>query len=201
LSIDLKGVIYINIKLLDCIKNAATLIQNEEVLNLLKEGNLEDLSDFSDARRDLDLLVECGNMVYSELAGEYLPLYSSQSFKNESGNIEFKDFNKNVVEINSVTDLNGNKLYFKVYPQSLSTLRGSVIVSFSYLPDKVGVYDALDYHAGRLSERIVAYGICAEYSIIKGMFNDATYFDKKFRDSLLNACRRKNILIPPRRWL
>lgn len=190
-----------NIKMLDCIKNAATLIQNEEVLELIKTGNLEDINDFSDARKDLDLLVECGNLVYSELAGEYLPLYTSQSFKNETGTIEFKDFNKDVVEINSVTDLNGNKLYFKVYPQYLSTLRGSVIVSFSYLPKRAAIKDALDYHTGKLSERIVAYGICAEYSIIKGLFSDAAYYDKKFRDSLLNTCKRKNILIPPRRWL
>lgn len=190
-----------NIKLIDCIKIAATLVQNEEVLKLIKTGNYEDSGDFSDAKKDLDLLTECSNIVYSEIAGEYLPLYSSQSFKNETGNIEFKDFNKNVVDINSVTDLNGNKLYFKTYPQSISALRGAVIVSFSYLPDKVKINDTLDFHVGKLNERIIAYGICAEYSIIKGMLSDAAYYDKKFKDSLLNVCRKKNISIPPRRWL
>lgn len=190
-----------NIKLLDCIKIAATLIQNEEVLELIKSGNYGDPGDFSDAKKDLELLTECGNIVYSEIAGEYLPLYSSQSFKNETGVTEFKDFNKNVVEINSVADLNGNKLYFKTYPQSLTTLRGSIIVSFSYLPDKVKIDDALDYYKGRLDERVIAYGICAEYAVIKGLLNDAAYFDKKYKDGLLSTRKKKNISIPPRRWL
>ncbi|MCL1901740.1 MAG: hypothetical protein FWG51_05025, partial [Firmicutes bacterium] len=63
------------------------------------------------------------------------------------------------------------------------------------------IEDELDYPCGKLSDRIIAYGICAEYSVVKGMLGEAQYFDKKFKDSLLNACRPKNIYIPPRRWL
>ena len=190
-----------NIKLIDCIKNAAVLLQNDQVLNLPILNGSENNNEDADALCDLDTFIECGNLIYSEIAGEYLPLYSSQSFTNTSGVIELSAFNKNVVDVNSVTDLNGNKLYYKVYPSYLSTARGKIIVSFSYLPGKINLNDTLDYHVGKISERIIAYGICAEYSLIKGMFNEASYFDKKFRDSLLNSCRKKNIFIPPRRWL
>ena len=190
-----------NIKLIDCIKNAAVLLQHDQVLNLPILNGSENNNEDADALCDLDTFIECGNLIYSEIAGEYLPLYSSQSFTNTSGVIELSAFNKNVVDVNSVTDLNGNKLYYKVYPSYLSTARGKIIVSFSYLPGKINLNDTLDYHVGKISERIIAYGICAEYSLIKGMFNEASYFDKKFRDSLLNSCRKKNIFIPPRRWL
>jgi len=193
-----------NIKFKDCVKTAAILLQNSDVLNLPELSGLESGEEnlnLDSARADLNLLTDCGNLIYSELAGEYIPLISMQSFLNKTGIIEFSEFSKNVVDILSVSDLQDNKLYFAVYTNYLTAPKGGILVSYSYLPDKVNLNGALDYASGKLSERIIAYGICAEYCVVKGMFNEAAYFDKKFKDSLLNACRPKNVYIPPRRWL
>jgi len=193
-----------NIKFKDCVKTAAVLLQNRDVLNLPElSGHMtpDEYLNSDSGKTDLNLLVDCGNLVYSELAGEYIPLVNSENFYNETGIVEFSAFSKNVIDILSVSDLAGNKLYFCVYSNYLNAPRGEIIVTYSYLPKRVNLGDQLDFCLGKLSDRIIAYGICAEYSVVKGMLNEAAYFDKKFKDSLLNVSRPKNVYIPPRRWL
>ena len=190
-----------NIKFKDCVKNAAVLLQNRDVLNLpeFSEKAADNLNE-NCGKADLDLLIDCGNLIYSELAGEYIPLIVSENFCNKTGIIEFSEFSKNVVDILSVSDLKDVKQYFCVYSNYLNAPRGEIVITYSYLPNRVNLSNELDYPYGKLSDRIIAYGICAEYSVVKGMLSEAAYFDKKFKDSLLNSCRPKSVYIPPRRW-
>lgn len=189
------------IKMADCLKLCAVLLQSEDVLALLSnEQQSLNAEQLAEAQKQSRLLQRCANLVVSEIAAEYVPLKAEQNFTTEDGNIRYSLFEKKPVNIYSVKK-SGFSCRFKLYPSEIITESGSVTVSFSYMPDNAEADGELEFEEGKINSRIIAYGTAAEYCIISGMYEEAVIWDKRYKDSLLCAVKsQKPIQIRERLW-
>ncbi|MBQ8296095.1 MAG: hypothetical protein IJX87_06685 [Clostridia bacterium] len=154
-----------------------------------------------DAKAQVNLLVDCFNLVENELALDYLPLFAEDEIKSNTGTIEFSALKRAAVRIVRVTDQWGNGVKFRLFPSYLKTQPGTVSVRYTYTPEKKSLEDESDYRL-HVSERMFAYGIAAEYSLAMGRFEEAAIWDKKYKDSIEAAYRAQPCeRIRSRRWV
>ena len=153
-----------------------------------------------DGKEETEALVRCFNLVESELALDYLPLYAEETLETQTGAIEYATFARSVVRVLKVTDEWGNSAPFRLFPTYLKTQGGKINVRYAYAPAIKTIEDESDYIV-QASVRLFAYGIAAEYTLACGLFEDAAVWDKKYKDAIAAAYRsaptRK---IRSRRW-
>ena len=147
------------------------------------------------------LLLRCGNLVHDEVASEYLPPETSETVTVKDGFLPYEALSERCSAIRLVTDANGNKVRFHARAHGASLANGVYRVVYRYLPASVGMEDNLTVDAGRLSARVLAYGVAAEYCLLSGLFQEAITWERKYRDSLLSICGRSTAMrLPNRRW-
>lgn len=173
----------------NCIRHAAMLI------------GIQLDEDLSDTDNSVNILLLCLNNVLSEIAEQYSFLTGEAKATITDGKISLSSLNSNVSEVTSVFR-NGVKLNFTSYPDHIAVNSdGEVTVYYRYLPGKVNLDESVDF-GGKITERIVAYGVAAEYYILEGMTDEAVIFDQKYRNALAVASSpRKEIRVRARRWL
>lgn len=186
---------------IEIIRLAATYLQLEEVLELSEiGGTVEEKSEL--AEKNLNLLLECVNLIYSELASDYLPLKEEEEITVENNEFLFSNLSKAIHHVLSLRNAREESVYYSIYPSGIKTQDGTYLLEYSYHPEAVTLEDDLESFAGRLSERIVAYGVASEFSFISGLFDEAATWKTRFTESLKVACSKKSIIqIPPRRWM
>jgi len=144
-------------------------------------------------------LVECSNLVLCELAEEYLPLTAKETlYVNEIA--PYSQFNKSPLQIISARQ-NGNVKYIYRPDGVEFGITGEVEVEYSYRPDKKEFLDEIEIGSTQLSERILSYGVCAEYCLLAGEYEEAQVWDKRYKDNLLGALSKKSEMsVKIRQW-
>ncbi|MBP5242834.1 MAG: hypothetical protein J6Z36_03995, partial [Clostridia bacterium] len=105
------------------------------------------------------------------------------------------------VSVLAVTDERGNKLPYTIFPEYVKTVKGVVAITYTYAPENKAISGNSDY-GGRVSARLLAYGVASEYCLIAGLYDEALSWDKKYKDALLCACAsNKPHVIRSRRWV
>ena len=61
--------------------------------------------------------------------------------------------------------------------------------------------DTIGYTEKQVGKRILAYGLCAEFSIAEGRFNEAVTWHKRYVDALSEICLPENSYIKARRFM
>jgi hypothetical protein len=152
------------------------------------------------AEKDLQLLLRCFRLVCAEVAAEYAPLRAVETVRSESGTIEYAALGKSVLEILSV-ESGGRKFPFAAYPSHFTAAVGDNVVTYYYMPPALRLPDALDYETAKVGAGTLAYGVAAEFCLVRSDFEQSQMWDKRYRDGLQAACRRrKEIRLPPRGW-
>ena len=146
-------------------------------------------------------LLRCFNIVENELALDYLPLNAEDEFESETGVIYYTQFEHSVVRIIAVEDEWGNAVPFKLFPKYLKTQNGKVRVVYSYTPKEKKLDENSDFTL-QASVRLFSYGVATEYALANGLFEEATVWDKKYKDAVqaayqLRPCKK----IQSRRWV
>ena len=190
-------------KVKEVIKLAAFYLQLEGVIS---RGELADsynggiIDDGTPEAAALDRLLRCCNLVYGEIASEYYPPEAAQVFTTSDGVIQNGSFAKSLIDVKRVEDADGRALKFKAYSSHIKTESGKVTVRYTYLPASLSLGGALEF-GDKISARVIAYGAASEYCVISAMFDEALMWEKRFRDSLAAAVRKKSeIRIPARKW-
>lgn len=168
-------------KVKDCMILAAALLGREDVAAYLADGTEAD-----GAEREAKLLLRCFNIVESELALDYAPLLCTEVLESDTGAVFYSMLRKEPVSIRSVEDLSGNERKFLLYPEYLKTDGGRLKITYSYLPEKKTSEDESDYTL-QIGERLVAFGMAAEYRLAEGDYESAAMWDKRYRAALKNA--------------
>ncbi len=163
------------------------------------EGYLNGTS--SDAATEVEALLRCFNIVESELAFDYLPLYAEETVESETGVVPYAQLSGSVVRVVNVEDEWGNQAPFRLFPTYLKTQGGRLKIRYTYSPTKKNLNDESDYHL-HVSARLFGYGIAAEYSLALGLFEESAVWDKKYKDAIaavynVKPCR----VIRSRRWV
>ena len=149
-----------------------------------------------------DALVRCFNLVENEVALDYLPLFAEDVVLTDSGRIAFSAFSENPVRILFVVDSDGNKVKFNLFPDHIRLEKPAVYtVTYTYSPKKKEIDDESDFKTA-VSERLFAYGIACEYSLASGMFEEASVWDKKYKEAIRASYRANPAkVMSSRRWV
>lgn len=153
----------------------------------------------------LKLLVKCANLVIKEIATEYMPLLAEEVVSAENGKITYDKFVNRVLEILSVSNTkNGLESNFRMNPTECilsNTDIQKALVKYSYLPTDIDI-DEICPISPMVSAKTLALGICAEYCLIEGMYEQSVMYSDRFKEDMRTATRKKGeIKIKPRRWL
>lgn len=151
--------------------------------------------------KNADLLLACFNIVENELALDYIPLIAEQAVTTATGEIAYSTLSKNVVRIIGVFNEEGESVPFTLHAAHMQAQAGKLTVRYTYTPAQKLVGGTSDFSAP-VSERLLAYGVAAEYSMAMGLLSEAAVWDKKYKEGI-EAIRRLPTAkrMKERRWV
>ena len=180
------------------IKLSAEMLNLEQTIQYL--AGAETL-DGQTNKSDADILLRCFNLVVNEIAAEYRVFSKLKNIDTQNGVIEYPQIDNQIISVNAVYK-DGKTVRYKSMPNFISTSPGGVSVEYSYMPENCEIEDNIDLSGTKIPERIIAYGVCAEYSIISGAYDEGLMWDKRFKDSLFSSLKKtKKLSVPLRRWI
>ena len=152
----------------------------------------------------LKLLVKCANLVIKEITGEYLPLLTEEEVEVRDGKINYEGLLHKVLEVRKVEDLDsGLSSDFYHTPTYCKLLNDGVKrarIVYSYVPLDIDIEEECPLPP-LVTAKTLALGICAEYSMISGMYEQSVMYSDRFKQDMRTAVRKKGeIKIKPRRW-
>ena len=183
-------------KVKEILKNCAVLLDDLTLYKCIEKG------EYTPQENEIkDLLIECTNLTNARIASEYVFLKEEVEKQTQNGEIFLKDLSdKRVYDVVGVKK-EGYSVKFSVKNGYLYTESGNIKIEFAYLPEKHAIDDTIDYYSGRVSERVFAYGVVAEYLTIKGNVDDANVWNEKFVSALSQSYKKhREIIVPRRRW-
>lgn len=150
---------------------------------------------------EAEKLLNCYNLVVSELCEEYLPLIHTETLTSTSGRFYFTEFSKTPLEIKQVFNAVGEEITFKKTPLYIETECNTVTVSYVFYPEEATINDESVYSGTKISQRILALGVAREYLLVSGFFEEAVSFDKRFTESLAQVLlKNSGVVIRARSW-
>ena len=129
-----------------------------------------------------ELLLTCYNLVENELALDYYTLTKEEQVTS-TGKVLFSTLKNAPVRILKVTDEKGQELAYTLFPSYLTVRKGKAIITYVYTPNKKTMDDDCDF-SGKVSARLMAFGVAAEYCMAMGAFEEASLWDKKYKDAI-----------------
>ena len=152
----------------------------------------------------LKLLVKCANLVIKEIVGEYIPLIEEEEIEVKESKISFEGLRHKVAEVRKIEDLDsGLTSDFYYTPTHCKVLNDGVKsarIVYSYTPLDIDIEEECPLPP-IVGAKTLALGICAEYSMICGMYEQSVMYSDRFKEDMRTATRKKGeIRIKPRRW-
>ncbi len=142
------------------------------------------------------------NAVRDELARGYFRIIAEQRMQSEDGMYPFVRFTFRPLEIKGVY-VDDKPVDWHISPDYLFADGRDVLVKYAYAPAPLGLEDEFSYPDPLVSERLVEYGMIAEYYLVLGDASGSDAWENKYRneiDRLLSLCTEKR-RVPPRRWI
>ncbi len=180
----------------DILKNAALLLGRENVIDYCNGLTFND-----DTLRTVNNMTGLINLVISELACTYIPMVKRETVSTSNGKIYYKDLTENALKVLGVYDTSGKEVHFEQNIEYLTINGSSVVVEYEYSPANYGIDDEIGYREKDVSACVLAYGLCAEFSISEGRFDQAVMWHKRYVDALSEICMPRNTHVKERRWV
>ena len=195
----------------DVIKLVANILGLTDVITAIDSGyttgmNIEDANQniaSADVVSEINMLVTSFNLVNNIIATNYLEILDSVKVES-NGKIMYKDMceGKVFLAVKNVTDENYNKVPFTFEHDGIVVSPGRYIVTIAKFPEDKILEDAVTDYPMVISDKIFAYGVIAEYLLIKGDMDTASVYDLRFKQNLLDAIRpRHNIKLKERKFI
>lgn len=178
------------------IRKSAEFLKLNNVIDYLNDS--EESEDVSEIINDFLIAI---NMVNTNIASSYMELIETTTLSvNKGMRSGFSDIsNLSIIEIKSIKTSNGDSVRFKVYPNGIDIdYMGEVVIEYSYFPPDVNLNGNINHYL-KLNELTFALGVVGEYLYLQGAYDDATIWDKRFKQNLFNLIRpKRNIVLPQR---
>lgn len=184
-------------KVLEVILNTMRLVGRSDAADLIEAGEPTD-----EALKLKRVLLTYLNAVLDELARGYFPLDTEEQMSSSDGTYPFANFLKGPIKINRVTD-GKDKIEWHIYPNYLRAAANTITVYYEYMPPVLGEDDDFFYPVFAVGERMVEYGMAAEYFLVLGDGAGYNAWENKYRNEIENLLSRSSVRdrIPPRRWI
>lgn len=196
-------------KLREIIKLSCVMLSLDEILQSteLYDENFDILDEQSvttsgtNIERNLNLLIKCFNLAYSELATDYFPLITLEKIIVNDGNFNLKNLQNDFYKLVKLEDRDGLSACYDIYDNILYTKNGEYTLVYCYVPQKLTLNSEVNNFNGKLVDRVFAYGVNKEYCFISGLYSEAESYKSKFEEAI-KLCKtiKREIKLPRRRW-
>ncbi len=184
----------------EIIKNVCVYLGKEEILNsnLFEEGGT---SLTNQENLEIGKMVNCINLVTEEIATEYIPLLRQKEMTLQNGQIEVFEIDPNIHEIVSIKSKFGRELKYKLINNKVICFATNVVVTYKAHPTKITLESEAETFGGKLSARILAYGVASEFCFLEMLYEDATIWENRFKNALfVNARKKGELKLKKRGW-
>lgn len=186
----------------EILKNVCVYLGKEEILaSNLFESEGDELSENS--KSDVKKILNCINLIIDEIASDYLPILKEKEITLKNGEINVFEIDENIHEIISIKNKFGKNLRFKYLDNKIICLATNVIITYTINPKcVVEIEDEVESFGGRITSRVLAYGVASEFCYLEMLYDDATIWESRFKNALLIADRKKGeIKLKKRGWI
>lgn len=185
-------------KVKDVIELACVFLGKQDILETsLFDSTKTEATD--EQKAEIDTLVRCLNLVVGEICCDYIPLVHSEEIEVADGKFEFLNLEKIAMEILAIRNKHGDKIRCKLNPSFVSLPDGKYVVEYSYVPEKVTFDGDLPEFYCRVADRVFAYGVAMEYSLLCSLYDEMEIWQTRFRDGIEIATQKHSEKRLPRR--
>ncbi len=184
----------------EIIKNVCIYLGKDEILssNLFSEGG-EELDE--NQQSEINKMVNALNLITEEIACDYLPILKEKTINLKNGEIAVGEIDENFMEIVGIKNKFGKTLRYRFVNGKIVCLASTVIITYKTYPNEITLDGNAEDFGGRLSARVIAYGVASEYCYLEMLYDDASIWEARFKNSLLISCRKKGELtLKKRGW-
>jgi len=188
------------VKTKEIIKNVCVYLGKEELLNSsFFEENGEELTE--NLQKDLRKILMCVNMVTEEIASNYLPIFKTATVEITDGSVNLYEIDNKIQEIVSVKTKSGKNVRYKLLGEKMICLAKCVEIIYKVYPNEQTLEGDAENFSSKLSARVIAYGVASEYCFLEMLYDDATLWEHRYKNALLEAQRKKGeIKLKKRGW-
>ncbi len=147
-------------------------------------------------------LLYCFNAVADELTRHYFPVTAVESVSDTDGKLYFSSLNNPLLKVYSLTDSRGYKVKFEQFPDRMEFLGSDLTLKYAALHSPCEENDDCDLDK-RMGEKLITYGMVAEYCLIIGECSLAEQWENRYRRELDRSLADlpNGGYLPPRRWV
>ena len=182
-------------KVKDIIKTSATILSKENVVKYLSSEDAEtDLVTLSEVNTFVTLL----NTILEELASGYVAMVKTENLHGKT-TISFKDLTEKAIKIIGFYDANGQEIGFSQYEDHAVVYGYASTICYEYIPSSYGLNDVIGYTT-EVTLSALANGLCAEFCITEGRYEEGVFFHEKFVSQIENSKTLKSKKMAVRVW-
>ena len=184
----------------EILKNVCVYLGKEELLaSSLFEENGNEPTEREMA--DINKMLKCLNFITSEIASDYLPIIKEKEVEITNHKINVFDIDEKIQEIVSFKSVYGRNLKYRLIDGHVVSLTNKAVVKYKVYPDEILLDGNAETFGGRLSARIIAYGVASEYCFLEMLYDDASIWENRYKNALLMNSRKKSeITLKKRGW-
>lgn len=185
-------------KVIEILMQGAILLNMQEISTLLQTADEENQEQLL-ANQDIKTLFDLLKYSVQELCTNYVPLIDEKKITTNERQYPLSNF-ENYIRIQKVLK-NGVLVKHKIINRNIVLAEdGEYEVVFERYPSIVSLFEDIDF-LERFSPDVIVIGLCAYYSLSKGMFEDFEKFHEKYEEKAYSLRNVKIFNTPQRRWL
>ena len=185
-------------QIIEILKHSAeilSLTEENEILQSATVTNEQEILKNAEILKLFNLLKLC----LQELCTQYIPVVTSVEITTQNKKYPVSSLT-NFIRVQNIHK-NDRLIKHKLVNRNL-VFNEDGVYTISYLtyPEINSIFEDLDYFK-YLGIDVIVNGLCAYYSISKGMFDDFKIFNDAYKDKANSIKNLKIIELPARRWV
>ena len=146
-------------------------------------------------------LVNALGVAYMRLVTEYAPLEAEEGISIAGGEYALSGLSKKFFDVVKLVS-GSEKVKCRVRGGKLFAEDGAYVLTYCYTPSSYPAIGGTVEVPPRVSLDLLACGVAAEYALEAMMYEEATLFEKRYKEGLANVLTsRREIRLPLGRWL
>lgn len=185
-------------KVKDVISLACVFLNKQELLETSLFSESEN-APTDEEQKEIEMLTRCLNLVVGEICCDYIPLVENEKIAVDEGKFEFCNLKKIAMEILAIKNEAGDKIRCKLNPSYVTLPNGKYEIEYSFVPAALSLDDDMPAFYLRVPDRVFAYGVAMEYSLLSSLYDEMEIWQTRFRDGLEIATQKHSEKRLPRR--
>ncbi len=185
-------------KLIDIIMSSCALLGLNDDINTLKDLTAETVSSI-EGNKNIEELIYLSKYSIRELCSNYIPMINSTEITTTNKKYPVKNLT-NYIRVQNV--FKGEMpVNYKIINRNIEFKEdGTYTVKYLTYPEIEGLFDDLDFMSN-FSPDAMVLGLCAYFSLSKGMFDEFNDFHDKYIERAESLKTLKLFEMPCRRWV